>query len=77
MTANRKPAKSGLDFIRGPNWEPLAKTRKGWQQYADRLAARHSKRDGLLYHGILWECDTYIRVNIAANYRTTTKGIRL
>ena len=66
---NKKPAKSGLDYIRNGKWLPIQKTRKGWQQYANRLAAKHGKRDGLIYHGVLCDCGDYIRVNIAGNYK--------
>ena len=64
-----KRAKSGLDYIRGPNWQPLKKTRKGWQQYANRYAIKAGKRDGVTYTGVLCDTGPYIRVNIAANYK--------
>lgn len=32
------PCLAGCDFVRGPDWTPLKKTRKGWEQYGTRAA---------------------------------------
>lgn len=63
----KKPAKSGCDYVRDENGAPILKTRKGWQLYANRLAAEHTRRDNFAWFGVLWECPEYIRINMAGD----------
>lgn len=46
-------AVEGLDFIRDENWRPKLRTRKGWELYARREAAK--KKPKGLWHGcVAW-----------------------
>lgn len=59
----KKPAKHGLDYIRGANWIPRQFTRAGVQREANRIA----ERSGM--HGataIVSDCGGYWRINVAA-----------
>lgn len=40
LFTGKAPALYGPCFITDGNFKPLKKTRKGWQQYADRQAAK-------------------------------------
>jgi len=62
-------AKSGLDYIRGENWQPAEKSISGWQRYADRKAREMSTRDGITWHGSLFHAAGYVRVNYFYVYK--------
>jgi hypothetical protein len=67
----KAPAMIGCDYVRSDDWQIVRKTRKGWIQYANRLAKQHCKRDGFAWFGIVcwitWR-DCY-RVNLAGDWQ--------
>lgn len=58
MRAERKPVKSGADFIRGDGWKPLIVTRKG----AERLARRRNP-DPRFFTPVVSDAGTHWRVS--------------
>jgi len=53
-----KPAKCGLDYVRGPGWEPARFTRRGVQRYA----ARNNRIPGF-FTPVIADCGDYWRIN--------------
>lgn len=58
----KKPCKSGLDFIRGPGWIPMLKTRKGWELLGRRLS---KKRPAHCCTPVLFDAGSYFRLSFA------------
>ena len=55
----KKTAKSGLDYVRGSNWEPMQKTVRGWMQYAKRNNSM--RKYG--FSAVVVDCGEYFRIN--------------
>ena len=60
---SKKPAKSGLDYVRGNNWKPVQYTLKGAQRQADRYAKQSGMHGAV---GVVCDCGEYYRLNVAA-----------
>jgi hypothetical protein len=58
----KKPAKFGLDYIRGAEWKPRMFTRKGAQRLADSYAKDSPIRNAV---GLISDCGKYWRINVA------------
>jgi len=51
---NKFKALCGADYIRDRNWNPILKTKKGWELYSSREAKRKSKAENFAWTGVLF-----------------------
>ena len=64
MVEKKMPAKSGEDYIRGEDWQPLKKTKAGWLLYAKRRMPTYLKR--VKFTPVVSEHKDYFRINYGA-----------
>jgi len=55
------PVKSGLDYIRGKDWKPLIRTRKGAEKLGQDRMPADLKRCG--FHTVVAQCSGYFRIS--------------
>ncbi len=59
----KKPIKSGCDYLRDENWQPIVRTRRGAQQLADKLARRQTTPG--FWNGSVYDAGDYFRISIS------------
>ena len=50
---DKKKAIVGCDYVRNSDWNPVYKSKKGWQTWADREAKRLTQRDKITWDAIV------------------------
>jgi hypothetical protein len=65
-STKKMPAKSGEDYVRGSDWEPMKKTEGGWRLWARQHQSKASKKVG--FSVIVTKYDNYYRINYARSH---------
>ena len=59
-----KLVKMGCGFVRDRNWNPIKRNREQVERLAKKKAKQKSKKDRILWKGMVFEADDYFRINI-------------